>query len=64
MKIFKAEIKTDKDDKGKVDDVTPPATVTPVTPVTPPATTEPSAPSDQPAGVNPTAGTTGSQTKP
>ncbi len=61
MKIFKAEIKTDKDDKGKVDDVTPPATVTPVTP---PATTEPSAPNDQSAGVNPTADTTGSQTKP
>jgi len=57
MKIFKAEIKTDKD-KDKGDDATG-------TPVTPAATVDATpAPSEQSAGVNPTTGAPGSQTKP
>ena len=58
MKIFKAEIKTDKPEK--TDETAASATTTTVTPVD---TTAPAA-SEQSAGVNPTAGTPGSQTKP
>ena len=54
MKIFKAEIKTDKNDK--TDDTATGTTVTPVD--TTPASSE------QSATVNPTPGTPGSQTKP
>ena len=59
MKIFKAEIKTDKPDK--TNETTTPAETT-TFPVTPVDTAAP-APSEQSAGVNPT-GTPGSQTKP
>jgi sec-independent protein translocase protein TatA len=57
MKIFKAEIKTDKPDKTETtDDAAPVTTVTPADATTP--ATEHS------AGANPTQGTPGSQTKP
>ncbi|MET1052049.1 MAG: twin-arginine translocase TatA/TatE family subunit [Mycetocola sp.] len=54
MKIFKAEIKTDKTE-ATADQATPP--------VVPPVNTTP-APAEQPTVVNPTTGTPGSQTKP
>jgi sec-independent protein translocase protein TatA len=54
MKIFKAEIKTDKTEK--TDDATTVSTVPPAEP-TP-------APTEHSAGANPTPGSPGSQTKP
>ncbi|MET0932129.1 MAG: twin-arginine translocase TatA/TatE family subunit [Mycetocola sp.] len=57
MKIFKAEIKTDKNDKTDANDAEAPVTtVTPAETVTPPT--------EHSAGANPTPGTPGSQTKP
>lgn len=60
MKIFKAEIKTDKPEKTDETATTTAQTAAPVIPVD---TTAPAA-SEPPAGVNPTTGTPGSQTKP
>lgn len=61
MKIFKAEIKTDKPEK--TDETAPTTTAsTTAAPVIPVDTTP--AASEPPAGVNPTTGTPGSQTKP
>lgn len=57
MKIFKAEIKTDKNDKSEAtDDAAPVTTVTPAETVTPPT--------EHSAGANPTPGAPGAQTKP
>lgn len=56
MKIFKAEIKTDKTDKTDATDAAPATTVTPTETITPPA--------EQSAGANPTPGAPGAQTKP
>lgn len=57
MKIFKSEIKTDKNDKTEATD-----TDAPVTTVTPAETVTP--PTEHSAGTNPTPGIPGSQTKP
>ena len=61
MKIFKAEIKTEKPDKTDETAATPAATT--AAPVVPADTTAP-VNSEQAAGVQPTTGTPGSQTKP
>ncbi|MBG6237979.1 sec-independent protein translocase protein TatA [Mycetocola sp. CAN_C7] len=58
MKIFKAEIKTDKNDKTETTDG--PAAA----PVVPPANTTTTAPAEQPTIANPANGAPGSQTKP